>query len=873
MNVPDKEDSASDVSSNSSWTVLDENETITNDLTPQNTEDASVIEPQEVFEHVERPEETSFESECEEQDSDSMKNDDDQDAVDVENGFLTLEEFVQQRELEYDYGFDGKVEHFESILKKSDSKTKNKRKKSKAGHIGTLSVIGTVLAVTGLSFLCLLTPGDNPSASAAANIKSKLPKFSEVKNSVSYTCPVYQDENDTALKIIDEGGFLKEILNKSKQCRKNQPPKLTKPVGPLTREDFLKKPAGVPKISNIEKKRSVVSVIPPQQNAHLQINETNKNKKDTKFRLNETKTANRNHLPSTSQEKRKTDIEKAHSNPNVFSPLLGSDVAHHICQDLILFKMFSSLRKVKTFSQLEKLMREKRKHVKKESVKKERKNSRLLKVRSNYSTSDLECQKCERTNATLKCTKDLKQITVEKNVIVQKTPPNTDRTPQNKISKTNNLKVNIDLRHLPPIPQRNEKPTYASVLLNAGNSKQKKLETENKNGRADSHNNKTMQMDLDKKKLKEKYEDVKKKERIYETAVTSGSITFDQKLESLQDIRKARESFIECLKHNREEFKKRLLQNKKHPKNISSQEQQKSVATSYYKFPEIDNNIICKKLSELRESEPSYKFPFCHTDTYDCECRNCESDKVREKRSPATDEHAVNTYLFQTYHRRTKKSKKSKLSERNRADIAQETNQNLTTLSKSGTDCLQQRSKVEQNSDSTSKTKKSDSKQGKIKLATEIPEKFVIEKEPANKRTELTETNTKHVLDNIIKEAIKETRKSKQRKSMRFSASETDVNHADDEMSSSNTSLNFPSEEERTTQVSLPSNSCDMVVAKKSKYCRNDLMYYWLFGEKGKEIIKKDRARWLLKNYPSMCHMKQITKQDPSKCYVHKVTK
>lgn len=888
MIVPEKDDSTSDISSNSSWTVLDENDGSSHQIQSQDAKD--VTEVAEVFERVEKIEAIESENENSEADANSTA-EDSEDAHKTESGFLTLEEFVQQRELEHDYEFDGQVVEFKEMLKKSDSKTKQKRKKSKAGQIGTLSVIGTVLAVTGLSFLCLLVPSDNPSASAAANVKSKLPNFSEVENSVSYTCPVYQDENDTTLKIIDDSGFIREILNKNNRSHKNRYSKVT-PIGPMRREEFLKK--HVPVINDTKYDINKFGNFTTRHQQTMDIGKNNSNKcsisrKGKHMPLSETEIVNPNHLPTRSEIKPAAQNESKKSPLNFLPPLLGNELACYMCQDLILLKMLSSLRKRKTYAEVEKLVREKRKHLSKESIKKERKQLRLLKVNYNDSSTDLDYEKGAHkpTKTTLKLKKVVKTLQAEGGTKIEKKIFSSDKSKaKTKVSKTNNLKVDIDLRHVPAIQRPDNTRTFSAALLTARNSKSNKQEPHLEEQKQDDRKiSKIKSIDsvhpltnLDKKELRNSYENIKKMENEFESSLTGEGVTLDRKIESLRKIRKAREDFIESLKRNRDQFKKQTAQNATNRK-IAALKQCKSIATGFYKVPDIDNQSVTSKLKELQKVNKPYNFPLCHNDECECECKSpkCEIEDAAAKntKTKEIEQRTLDSAhrVFEAYNKWAAKSRKPNNSNTELPKTTQMTDVNLTAISKSDTGCLELQNKIElHNSNEVCSTK------AKRKVNKETLEKgsAVAKKTAKNRKTELTESNVKHVLDSIIREAVRETKKNKKRKNPKSSVSETDVDHADDEMSFSDSSLsplkNEDSNEAASSEKSKRpiKNTSEIVVSR----CRRaDSLYYWLFEGRGQDIINKDHARWLLKKYPSANAMKPISKQDPKKSYVQKVTK
>lgn len=932
MIVPEKDDSASDISSNSSWTVLGENEESTERVQYQTAED--VTEISEVFECVAKTESVVSEDKNKES-GEHSEADDNEEAQGSESGFLTLEEFVQQRELEHDYEFDENIAHFKELLKKSDSKSKQKSKKSKAGQIGTLSVMGTVLAVTGLSFLCLLVPSDNPSASAADNVKSKLPNFSEVENSINYTCPVYKDEDDTTLKIIDDGGFIKKVLSRNNHDHKNQGAKLNT-TGPMRREEFLKKHVPLINRTKIEFNKFVTCTTRHQQTVNCEANNTNKSNfyrkgKNLPLKNSEILVNPNHHLQTGSATKSSSETERKQSRFSFLQPLLGNGLACQMCQDLILLKMLSALRKGKTYSEVEKIVREKRKYLKKESAKKDRKQLRLLKVNHYDSHIDLEYEaeghistkvtqlkkslkKLNTDEKTLeydvggyksiKATSHLKKAfnkldTERPTKAENKLLARNEAKAKNKISKKDGLKMNVDLRHVPPIQQLDNKRTLSTALLTARSSianKQKvNLDDQKHNHEKETKTIDYNQQNVSRKELRNNYENIKKMENELETTLSCGNVTVDQKIESLRNIRKARENFIESLKRNRDEFKKQTVRKRNLTKPVDLNDT-KNVAVGYYKVPDVDNSIVNKKLQELQEMTGSYDFPFCHNDKSECECKTPKSNALEQQKDAAvktskTEELEQRTldnahHIFEAYNRWTAKARKANSISDIEPLPALLHDGNLAPLTICATNCLGPKTTIVTDpeiiemflrnevivTDSDGKIRKRN--KSPLQEATALSERASQEEKP-NSKHELTESSVKQILDGIIKEALKETRRNRKRKHPRNSVSETDVNHADDEMSSSDSSVgplkteNSDSLEKNKKPVK---NNSEMIVSQPK--CRQaDALYYCLFGGKGQEIINKDQTQWSLKRHPSVNCMKQVSKQDPKKCYVPKVTK
>lgn len=872
MIVPERDDSASDISSNSSWTVLDQTSA---QLIPSHdvkdvVDAKDVTDTPEVFEHIEKTEVTPSDGENEIVNTNSAA-DDSVDVQNTESGFLTLEEFVRQRELEHDYEHDETLKHFKEMLERGEFKTQ--RKKSKAGQIGTLSVIGTVLAVTGLSFLCLLVPSDNPSASAAANVKSKLPNFSEVQNSISYTCPVYQDENDTALKIIDDGGFIKEFLKKNNANHKTQHTKANT-VGPIKREEYLKK--HVPVINNAKSDINKFGNFTTRHQQTADIERSNRSKtsfsrKSRSLQLKDTEIVNPNHVLSTAEAQPATTNEKKNDAQN-FLPSLFKNTCY-ICQDLILLNMLGSLKKGTT---VHKILREKRKHLSKESLKKERKQLRLLKVDHYDSSTDIEYEKEDHqfTKAPIKLKKVFKKLKIQGAPKTDKQIFTTNKPKaNNKVCKTDNLKLDVDLRHVPSIQQPQKSICSFSVTqCSTKDSKSDEQKLQKNVETKDSQIRSVMPLNKRREELTKHVENIKEIENEYKNTLTGEAITPQRKIAYLKNIRQARKELIESLK--------------KQPKQRQNGDikECKSIATGFYKVPDVDNKMVTKKLQELQNVKQPYGFSLTHNDIKECKFKT-PSDKKEDamgkiSKSREAEQRTLDSahHVFEAYNRWAEKAKKTNISNTELPKINKTNEQNMTGVSKPITGCLELPSEdllYDGEKSAITANRRWIDEIGETQAL--IAEGFALERNSKMKK-ELSESTVKDVLDSIIQEAVKETKKNKKRRKPRISVSETDVDHADDEMSFSDSSLSPLSIEESyniAPSLEKPTKAVEetdeLVVAQKCDRAQG--LYFWLFGERGQEVINKDHARWLLKKYPSTNCVKPISKQDPKKCYVQKVTK
>lgn len=181
MNEIEKSNSSSDVSSNSSWTFLEDAE-----KNKANSSDELVDIPAEV-QSIEPPEHNSSSSH----------------QVKFDNG--EQQKIVKQ-----------KVENTRSSTLNLYNTLQNR------SYIGTLTIVGTVLALTGLSFLCLLLPATNTSPVLMCNPMVNVSNFSS--NVENHVFPIYENEKGDIL-IDDQNGFLANQLKEGLKANETVYPK------------------------------------------------------------------------------------------------------------------------------------------------------------------------------------------------------------------------------------------------------------------------------------------------------------------------------------------------------------------------------------------------------------------------------------------------------------------------------------------------------------------------------------------------------------------------------------------------------------------------------------------------------------------------
>lgn len=218
MNAIDS-DSASDVSSDSSWTVLNEGNSLENLksieddvklLSPDSSQDCILIEDESHETIMPRPIILTADDSRHSQDISGKET--------LKDGFLTLEEYVAERAIEHDYEFDDKAPLFEEIV--NDKQSRKKFKKCKAKTFGALTIMGAILSVAGISLLCLLTPHTAISSNRLAeNIKTNFTKISESCDGSKYE--VYLGESEEALKLADNMDIFHQCVDQNEKLFDN----------------------------------------------------------------------------------------------------------------------------------------------------------------------------------------------------------------------------------------------------------------------------------------------------------------------------------------------------------------------------------------------------------------------------------------------------------------------------------------------------------------------------------------------------------------------------------------------------------------------------------------------------------------------------
>lgn len=229
MNTVSEGDSASDISSNSSWTVLDEDSSFENfhqqtnqpteieDLTGSSSDECLIIEEND----LKGGEEEDKRSQIEEK-KEKAKDEDEPTFHENENdGFLTLDEYVAERAIEHDYEYDEKAFAFDEMMHKNSKEEKKKYRRCKAKTFGALSIMGAVLSVAGISLLCLLTPHTAISSNKISeNIKTNFTKVAE-NCCAAGKYEMFLDGSNEALRLIDRYNIFHQCMNQKSNCMKN----------------------------------------------------------------------------------------------------------------------------------------------------------------------------------------------------------------------------------------------------------------------------------------------------------------------------------------------------------------------------------------------------------------------------------------------------------------------------------------------------------------------------------------------------------------------------------------------------------------------------------------------------------------------------
>lgn len=216
MSTTEEIDNTSDVSSNSSWTVLDEDSsyeyfrsrilkpTEVQELSRGDSQDCVVLEEDgaKSCEKIQEVQNTEV-SEEPQQKLEEMNRE----------GFLTLEEYVAERAIEHDYEYDEKTLMFDDMLKKNTKQDIKQRRKTKANTLSSLSIMGAILSVAGISLLCLLTPHTAISRNKLSeNIKTNFTKVAEnCCDQGKYE--VYLDDSNEAMYLMDRYNIFQQCFN------------------------------------------------------------------------------------------------------------------------------------------------------------------------------------------------------------------------------------------------------------------------------------------------------------------------------------------------------------------------------------------------------------------------------------------------------------------------------------------------------------------------------------------------------------------------------------------------------------------------------------------------------------------------------------
>ncbi|GJQ71029.1 hypothetical protein Trydic_g939 [Trypoxylus dichotomus] len=277
MSELSKTNGDSDVESNSSWTLLND-EVVPNDNDVSVKKDNSQLCIENVGQKPDEPEELVKINKDDLPDdnlkegvrTDMVKGGDveslssasitsvdslpeavDEESENREQGCLTYTEYLTERELSHDYEYDGRAEAWEHMWDRTKHGRK-KCKKCKAENITTLTVVGAVLSLAGISLMCMMTP--ILSSRLAPDLQNKIEKnFTKVESSYATANGVkmYIDKSDNAMKLMENVNVLEPFLqacsndhmkatdHKSQKCDKVNKVN-EKMEQPMTYEQFLK---------------------------------------------------------------------------------------------------------------------------------------------------------------------------------------------------------------------------------------------------------------------------------------------------------------------------------------------------------------------------------------------------------------------------------------------------------------------------------------------------------------------------------------------------------------------------------------------------------------------------------------------------------
>lgn len=173
-------------------------------------------------------------------------------------GCLTLEEYLAAEELSHDCDYDSRAETWEYAWDYNKS-GKRRQKKRKAENVTTLTVVGAVLSIAGISLMCMMTPFLSRQL-LTPDLQNKVENnFTKVESSYATAngLKVYIDKSNRGMKFLNNAEVLEPFLKQCGQIHAHntesingkiqKSEKINEPNAveqPLTYEQFLKEKPG-----------------------------------------------------------------------------------------------------------------------------------------------------------------------------------------------------------------------------------------------------------------------------------------------------------------------------------------------------------------------------------------------------------------------------------------------------------------------------------------------------------------------------------------------------------------------------------------------------------------------------------------------------
>jgi len=777
-----------------------------------------------------------------------------------EGGFLSLDEMIEERLIEHDYEYDERREYYEELARKAERKRKQKREKNKGQFIGTLSVVGTVLAMTGISFICMLVPNGSVAPPDVERKLGNVTNFVKVDEGLYGECPVYYNAKAEKLTVTNVSKFVERCQDDAKTKPFDGKPKVSD-FGPrqhdhVSFDNFLK--------ANLFEAPSFKVNAPSSRNSSNDVFVftgekaiPNATSSDVASAVLPKRTLV-HHRSVKNVTKEQTRREKTARNLN------AGAVACNMLQDMLLLKMTRRLR---------------------------RKSEKRIKRLKHHPSVDSSGEASEPAQPEEEAHPSISYV----NEVQTKARPSNERAALFTVLPFGKEAAKD------PRPQDAEE----RKILTAKRKTPSILDEESESRPETGLRAKLMKFECPrratsienyKRQNRANFEELKKIRLEYEDQIKNGA-GGGSSADTLHRLRKAREKYIEHLKRSQEEFVKQIRlrreeENEKLRELVKGRQerQQKDASSGYYEIPVFDSHETRKRLKELKAKEDklcdlvySTLPQSCFNDVFDCECQfnplAAKTNSSGSLQNLSQLEIALDNAqrVAENYHQWTLKWKKKA-----RCDLQDEHNkpgewgcaaskspakglegcpkdlgdkmrrQQMTYVDKICRQThkywdlkrkyLEKRTSVLTNADIIMKNMINNYKNSKCS-------RKMVQQEIA--RNPQSEHVTK-ILDNIINKALGKT-------DLQVKAPAKDLALAVDQEKptcSANTTNGVPKGLRRDDGKKA------LALARPDR-SDPDAMYRWLFGKQGPEIRRKERMLWYLQRLPRQSRLYAVTKQDP----------